>query len=303
MNATRIQTVAPFLVACAAIVWSFDDVLRRELYTLSPLVLVFLEHLFGLTLLLLTAPRWLSEIKTVSRKNWMTMTVVAFFSGLLGTVLYTAALGKVEYIQYSVVVLLQQLQPLFVVVLARFMLKEQVNKQFYVWLVLALIGAYLLSFPTLTLNTQGNTATLLAALMALGAAACWGSSTVISKMVLNTTSALTSTVMRFGLTTVMAGILVVLLGKTPELLSVTAVQMQAILLIALSAGMVGLLIYYTGLKHTPARVATLFELLWPVSAVAIDYMYFDKTLTNTQFLGAGLVFFSLWRVQISRRST
>ena len=56
--------------------------------------------------------------------------------------------------------------------------------------------------------------------------------------------------------------------------------------IALSTGMVALVIYYYGLKRTPARVSAICELTWPLSAVALDYVYFHKTLTATQWIGA-----------------
>jgi drug/metabolite transporter (DMT)-like permease len=53
------------------------------------------------------------------------------FSGALGTIFYTAALGKVQYVQFSVVVLLQQLQPIWAILMASFLLKEKIEKKLH----------------------------------------------------------------------------------------------------------------------------------------------------------------------------
>ena len=120
-------------IILAAILWSADGLLRRSLYSLPPTVVVLFEHILGLLLLLPFLLPKLKEIKTLTKKEWGAFLWVALLSGVLGTVLYTAALGKVQYISYSVVVLLQQLQPLIVVFFASRVLKETITKKYIVW--------------------------------------------------------------------------------------------------------------------------------------------------------------------------
>ncbi len=115
----KLKQFGPLFIIIAALLWSFDGLLRRGLYTLPPSVIVFYEHLLGAFFLLFIAPKWLSDVKRMSRKEWIAIAVVSLLSGALGTILYTAALGKVQYIQYSVVVLLQQLQPLWAIAALR----------------------------------------------------------------------------------------------------------------------------------------------------------------------------------------
>ncbi|MCX7996529.1 MAG: DMT family transporter [Patescibacteria group bacterium] len=43
--------------------------------------------------------------------------------------------------------------------------------------------------------------------------------------------------------------------------------------------------YYRGLKHTPARVATICELAWPASALVIGVVFFQNTFTASQIVG------------------
>src|SRR5947207_14411399 len=109
-------------------------------------------------------------------KEWIAITIVALFSGALGTILYTAALQQIQYIQYSVVVLLQQqLQPIWAILTAAILLKEKLTKRFALWAAIALVGAYFITFKDLQVNFATGSGTLTAALLATGAGFMWGS--------------------------------------------------------------------------------------------------------------------------------
>jgi len=114
----------------AAILWSADGVLRRQLYALPPATVVMLEHAFGVLIALPFLPRVIHEYKKMTKKDWLVMLTITVFASVLGTIFYTAALGKVNYINYSVVVLLQQTQPIFAIALAGLLLKEVLTKKY-----------------------------------------------------------------------------------------------------------------------------------------------------------------------------
>ncbi len=297
----KLKNFGPLFVVIAALLWSFDGVLRRGLYTLPPTVVVFYEHLLGLGVLLFLIPKWLPDFKNMTRKEWMAITVVALFSGALGTIFYTAALGKVNYIQYSVVVLLQQLQPIWAISAAAILLKEKITKNFIIWAVLALVAAYFVTFKDLTVNLQTGAGTAIAGGMALLAGMLWGSSTAISKYVLNKVSFLTATALRFLLAPIFAFGFIAAFNQTPALFTLNQAQWISLLLITFSTGMVALAIYYYGLKKTPARVTTICELVWPASAIFIDYFYFQKGLSTTQILGVAVLLFAIYKVTSFRR--
>jgi drug/metabolite transporter (DMT)-like permease len=69
-----------------------------------------------------------------------------------------------------------------------------------------------------------------------------------------------------------------------------------LLLITFSTGLVALGFYYYGLKKTPARITTLCELVWPASAIFIDYFLYHKTLTLTQIAGVLLLLVAIYQV-------
>ena len=292
----KLKTFGPLFIIIAALLWSADALLRTTLYSLPPAVVVFYEHLIGFGILLILTPKWFGDLRKMTKKEWIAISLVSLFSGALGTIFYTAALGKVNYIQFSVVVLLQQLQPIWAITASAILLKERVTKKFLLWALVALVAAYFVNFKDMTVNLQTGAGTAIAGLFAVLAGVLWGSSTAISKYVLNKVHFLTATALRFALAPIFALGFVFSMGQSASLTQMTIPQLQTLLIIAFSTGMLALAIYYYGLKRTPARVTTICELVWPASAVFIDYVYFHQTYSNTQILGIVVLLFAIYQV-------
>lgn len=273
-------------VVAAALLWSVDGLLRRHLYSLPASVIVFYEHAFGFVLLLPFILSSLEAFKKLTRKQWLAITGVSFLSGAVGTILYTAALGRVHFIPFSVVVLLQQLNPIFAVASSALLLREPLTKRFFALSAIALIAGYFVTFPKLVVNFSSGSGTIIAALFAVGAAAAWGTSTAFSKYALKNTSSLHITALRFGITPIFAFLFVLLSGSTHAMSAITLSQFKYLVAITFSTGLVALIIYYFGLKRVLASRAAVLELAWPVSAVAVGYIFLHEGLTVTQLLGA-----------------
>lgn len=287
----------PLFIIIAALLWSFDGVLRISIYTVPAAVIVFYEHVLGAILMLLIAPLWIKELKKMTRKEWIAMVIVALFSGALATLLYTSALAQIQYVQYSVVILLQQqLQPIWAILAAVIVLKEPITRRFALWAALALVGAYFITFKDLTVDFSTGAGTLTAALFALGAGFMWGSSTAFSKHILKKVSFLTATALRFIIAPIFALMFILGNNQTSAMFTLTTLQWQTLALITVSAGVVAIGFYYYGLKRTPARIATLCELVWPASAIFIDYYFFHKTLSLTQIFGVLLLLMAIYQV-------
>ena len=273
-------------VVTAALLWSVDGLLRRHLYVLPAPVIVFYEHLFGLIVL---SPFILSSwkaFKQLTRKQWYAIIGVSFLSGAVGTILYTAALGRIQFIPFSVVVLLQQLNPIFAIIAAALLLKEPLGKNFFGLAAVALVAAYFLTFPNISVNFSTGSGTAIAALFAVGAAAAWGFSTAFSKYALKDTSSLHITAARFTFTPIFALMFVALSGSTHALGELTTSEFGYIVAITFSTGLLALLIYYFGLKRVPASRAALLELAWPLSAVLVGWIWLDQGLTVSQGIAA-----------------
>ena len=290
----------PFLIFIAAILWGLDGILRRSLFDLPPVTIVFFEHLIGLIIISPFLFRaWKGE--RLSKNEWGAIGLVALLSGVLGTLFFTTALLKVNFIQFSVVFLLQKLQPIFAILAAWLLLKEKITKHYILWAALALLAGYFVTFPNGVINFAEGGAYVIAALYALLAAVAWGTSTAFSRFVLLNHSHTYVTGLRFLLTTPIALLFVFALGAAPTLTAISAAQIATLTLIAVSTGMVALWIYYRGLKHTRASVSTIVELAFPMTAILIDYFLYGTVLAWSQYAAALLLMYAMYRVALLNR--
>ncbi|HLD21718.1 MAG TPA: DMT family transporter [Patescibacteria group bacterium] len=280
------SSIGSFAVMGAAILWSLDGLLRRQLFTLPSPVVVFWEHLLGLIVLLPLCVISIRAFKKLTKKQWISIIVVSLLSGALGTMFYTKALAQVQFMPFSVVVLLQQLQPLFAISAAGLLLKEPITKKFLLLAIVALIAAYLVSFPDMRVNFATGKGTAFAALLAIGAAASWGASTALSKYTLKKTSFLHVTAARFAFTPLFAFLIILLTSDMPALGAVTVFQWKYLLAITFSTGLMALAMYYFGLQRIPASRSTILELTWPISAILVGYFFLHESLTVTQWIGS-----------------
>ncbi len=291
----RIGASGPLLIIIAALLWAFDGVIRRYLYSLPPITIIFFEHAIGL---LIMTPFFLGSVlkeRIGKREAWLLL-LVAVLSGLLGTLWFTTALLKVHFISFSVVFLLQKLQPVFAISSASIFLKEKPDRRYIRWALLAILAAYFVTFKNGVVNLTTGTDTVIAALYALGAAFAWGTSTTFSKMILTNVSSKTSTFYRFLITSIIAFIVIIIFGYGSSLSLPTPPQFGLFALIAVSTGMVALLIYYKGLKKTPVHISTMLELTFPFIAIFIDMTLYHTTLAASQFFAAFILSFAIYKI-------
>lgn len=276
----------------AALLWSMDAFLRQSLYSLSPLLIITIEHGVGGLLFIPIIIKYWNKIKTIKQTGWVSILWISFLGGIGGTYFYTKALGYVGYIDLSIVILLQKFQPLFAVSLAAIILKERLSKRYLILAMFAMIGGYLVTFGTNPISGWDNN-TIIAALFALLAAFCWGSSTVLGKHALIYFPFSLVTALRLIITTI-AGIIIIVFSDWNIIYShISHAQWKMLLLIIFSTGTLALFIYYYGLKNLPASYTTLFELFWPLSAVIIDWLIRGKPLSLAQLIGAFILLVSM----------
>ena len=286
----------PLFIITAALLWAFDGLIRQHLYSLPPITIIFFEHLIGLIILLPFIFKYALQTRLTKREWWL-LVLIAILSGLFGTLWFTTALGKVQYITISVVFLLQKLQPIFAITTAGIFLKEQMDKRYIKWAIIAIVSAYFVTFKDGYVNWATGSGTVVAALYALGAAFAWGSSTTFSKMLLGKVDFKVSTFYRFLITLIVALPVLSLFGKTNNVLAIpNASQFGFLTLIALSTGMVALLIYYRGLAKTSVHISTILELTFPFIAIILDMIVNKTMLSLSQWVAAFVLVFSIYKI-------
>lgn len=291
-------------VAFASVLWGFDGiVLTPALYNLNVLFVVFILHLIPFLIMNVVFFREYKQLRLFSREDFFTFLLIAMFGGFLGTASIVKALFLVNFEDLSVVVLLQKLQPVFSIALAAIILKEELRKRFILWGSLALAASYFLVFGFHLPNINADRNIIYAAMYALLAAFSFGSSTVFSKKILNKYSFKTGTFYRYGFTTLLLLVVVLISGQHAEISKVTSTNLVYFLIIALTTGSGAIFLYYYGLIKITAMLATMCELFFPISAIFFDYIFNGKLLSPVQWAAAGIMIFAIIKLnQPQKRS-
>ncbi|PIY95708.1 MAG: EamA family transporter [Candidatus Kerfeldbacteria bacterium CG_4_10_14_0_8_um_filter_42_10] len=310
MRLKKIGIIAALTIMFAAFLWAFDGVVLTPWVVdlgLSDIpTFVFMLHATASVFLAYFLFRKYQELKNLNKQDWLAFFLTGLFGGAIGTMAIIAAIVKVysEGLNISVVLLLQKLQPIFAILLAILWLKERPKKTFYLWAIVALIGSYFLTFgfDQPDFNASGM---FIPALLSILAAFSFGSSTVFSKKAVTKVSHGMGTALRFLITT---GIMIVIIAVI-SLLNNFDVQTSyegisgfralnwnligAFVIIALTTGGTAIFIYYWGLKRVTAAQSTIYELMFPVSAIVLEYLIHDKILAAGQWFGSIIVIFSI----------
>lgn len=255
----------------AASLWAIDALFRTQLtYSIPSTWIVFIEHLIGFILL---SPiffknwRW---IKTMGKGEWINFILLTIVSSVLGGLLFTQALAK-SFAEFDFVtpLLLQKLQPVFVIILSAIWLKEKITWRFITLAAVALIGSYLMTFGVqpIDLTFQGKE---LVFLLSIGAALCWGSGTIMSKKALKTLEFPAATAMRFFLAIPISLIFAFAFNHSFDPGQLGFGEFWRFAVIASVTGGAGaIFLYYKGLQNTDAKVSTFAELMLPVVSIFI----------------------------------
>ncbi|MDD5040435.1 MAG: DMT family transporter [Patescibacteria group bacterium] len=306
MKLRNAGTLAAIAIMFAAFLWAFDGVVLtpwvNDLGMYDVPTFVFMLHATASVFLVYFLISKRHELKNLTARDRGAFLLTATFGGAIGTMAIVAAIIRVHTgnLNISVVVLLQKLQPLFAILLAVIWLHERPRKRFYLWALCALCGSYLLTFGFVKPNLSAD-GMLVPALLSILAAFSFGSSTVFSKRAITKVSHGLGTALRFILTT---GIMLCIIALTSVFIwsgihtnyagfagfkVVSWEMIGAFLVIAFTTGGTAIFIYYWGLKRVTAARSTILELMFPASAIVLEYLIHHKILNVGQLIGALII--------------
>ena len=291
---------AVVMVAVAAMLWGTDTLFRVPLLhhlssngLIQATQLVLMEHLI---LVVCSVPLlWLArhQIRRLTGRQWAAIVAIGVGASGLATVLFTLSFSYGHFIE---TLLLQKTQPLIAILLASLWLRERMAPAAWALVPVALVGAYLIAVPD-PLRPQNAWADfhIAAALFALGAAALWGAATVFGRYALADVSFTALTGLRF--TTALPA-LAVLLYLESGISGFTVYRPEDAPLylgLALLPGLLAMLLYYRGLASTPAAMATLAELAFPITGVLVNLFLVTprQSITNYQVVGIVILWAAL----------
>ncbi|MFA8450070.1 MAG: DMT family transporter [Bacteroidales bacterium] len=300
MNSKKRILTGIIAISISAILWGFDGVvLTPRLFDLDVSFVVFMLHIIPFAIMNLFFYKEYKNLKKFNTVDWITVISIALFGGAIGTLSIVKALFLVNFQHLSFVVLLQKLQPIFAIGLAAIILKEKLHKSFLLWAGLAIVAGYFLTFgfeaPTFTVNQNTHKAVLFALLAAFS----FGSSTVFSKLILKKYDFKTATFFRYGITSLIMLFIVSFNQKWEQFQVVQTRHLILFLIIGLTSGSGAIFLYYFGLKKVKAIIATICELLFPLSAIFFDFFVNNNSLNTIQWISAIIMVYSIIQLNVN----
>jgi len=282
------------LVSIAATMWGLDGLIREPLsHTTTATTIVFGEHvvLVACTVTLLVpalVALWRAGIRYV-----VAGILVGAGASAIATILFTQALFHGDFIT---VIVLQKAQPLIAVVGAWIVLGEQPRRGFAWFLVPALAGIWLIALPhPLAPHAHGLTPIV----ETLAAAALWGMGTVLGRYLTRALTFEHVTTVRFAFGLVASACALPIVGEAAWS---NVHDSLFIALLAIVTGLLALFLYYYGLQRTPALLAALGELAFPVTAALVGIYVFNSSLRWTQWIGVGVTIAVVTLLPAGRRA-
>ena len=282
------------LVALAAMLWGTDTLFRAPLLEhlagdpiLQATQIVTMEHIV-LTIVCLPII-WLGwrEIRSLTWPQWRAIILIGVGASALATILFTISFSYFHFIE---TLLLQKTQPLIAILLAHFWLGERISRRAWVWVPVAIIGAYCIVIPNpLDPRAAWEDFHISAGLFAIAAAALWGAATVFGRYALAQVRFTTLTALRFTTALPALVVLMLILGGPAAFASYRWSDTPLYLAIGIIPGLLPMLLYYRGLASTPASLATLAELAFPITGILVNLFFVSPPQTVSGWQLAGIV--------------
>jgi len=293
-----IDRYAVVFVAVAATLWASDAYFRNQLVQhLSATQIVVAEDALITIFLLPVLIRSRHELRLLGARGWTAVGVIAAGAQALATILFTASFAiAAQHQLFAETFVLQQTQPLIAIVLAWIVLGERRKPWFWPAAAVAIVAVYMVVFASDPLSPVSalQNGRIEVGLLALGAAVLWASGTVLGRFALGSISFWSMTALRFTL-------------ALPVLVVIVLVQsgvggfghyrvsdfVPNLLAIAIVPGLLALLLYYRALSKTPASLATIAEMAYPVAATLIASAPppwgFNQPIYPVQLVGTALL--------------
>src|SRR5437879_7427606 len=284
-----------WLVGLGDGLWGTESAWRIALNELFDAeVIVFWEHVLILLMFLRLLLPNLGELRKIKISTWGYLLFSGFAGSAVGTIFFTLAL---KHGNPTVVNVILNIQPVISTLGAFLLFGDRLASRFFLYAAIAVLAGIFLSveYPALIGVSFERAGLTIGTGYALICAFFWGGSTVAGRGVMMGMPLRLASSMRVVVGLTCMTLIVLLHGKLHgvALLPVSA-QTHAVkaigllLLLASISGGVPLLIYFEGLRLTPASTAGYFEMMQTLAAVCITWGFFHATLRPHQIV-AGVV--------------
>jgi drug/metabolite transporter (DMT)-like permease len=297
------QTPSSVYLAIAVLIFASANSLTRRIFEIgksnlidgrNPISLcnvLFIGNIcaFGLMLPIFYKDWNLHNLKALTRKDWISLTVIGILSGAIAPALIFTALGQTNVTN---IVLIGRIEPIITIVLSVCLLQSRVNSWTIIGSLASFAGAVTTAFLTgssqkmMMWGFQLGKGEILVAI----AAVIVSISTVANKLQLRSIPIGIITIYRNALGTLIFFILANALYGIEHFADVlTPLLWQWMLIYAAVIVVVGQLCWLTGLKKATSTELNLASLFNPFIAIFMAYLILGEVPTSAQYWGGSLL--------------
>lgn len=297
----------------AAFCWALDTLIRYPL-TYSGIqaeYIVLIEHLFLCLFFIPVMPRLLKKMKASQFLGWKSFLVIGALGSAIATISFTKAFALINP---SLVIFFQKFQPIVAISMAYLVLGEKISKEFILLALVCLVGGFMMAWGevlsaidyfTVNLSDPGQKILtqkhFFGLIFTFVAVIGWGASTVFGKRLggMNFTESEIMTGRFFlGLLFLIPLTLITQKGDLAPLIHFEGEFWAKMVVMVLVSGLLGMGLYYLGLKKTSARLAALAEMFFPFCALGLNWVFLGATLSVVQMVGGFLLLVGSTLIQL-----
>jgi drug/metabolite transporter (DMT)-like permease len=267
----------------ASVMWALEPILAKLSYTdsdflhTSAIRAIFIA-LTAFTYVLITKK---GDVR-IKKKEVPVLIYIALVAVIFSDLLFFYALTKVSVIN---AVLVGHMQPIFIILLGYFLLKDRLNKYDYFGILSMIIAGLLVTTRTwenlisFKIGTIGDLFVLLATIG-------WATTTIAMRRYLKKMNSGVITFYRAGI----ASIVFIIYLLMTSYFSISNIYQ---ILVGVVVG-IGTILYYEALKRLKAAQVGAIELSTPFFAAILSYFMIHELITLMQFLGILILIFGVY---------
>ncbi|MBM3212680.1 DMT family transporter [Candidatus Poribacteria bacterium] len=274
------KKIGVLAIICANIMWAIEPILAKLAYRNSHVIHTSTIRAIFVALTALPYVFITNKGKFVTnRKQFGALFYIAIAGTVTADLLYLLALTKIPVVN---AILIGHMQPIFIVLICFFILREEKPSKFdYLGMLIMMIAGLLVTtrtldnLSTLKLGTSGD-------LLVLAATVAWSTTAVAMKKYLKDMNAGLITFYRFA----MAAVIFVVFSLIRYNVAISNIYQ---VMIGIVVG-IGTILYYEGLKRIKAAQVSSLELSTPFFGAFLGFAILGEMITFMQISGILLMF-------------
>lgn len=276
----KVKTIGMLATLGASIAWALEPIFAKLSYANADFLETSAVRAIFVTLIALTYAFITNKGNLkVNKKQFSILVYIALAGTLFADLIYFFALTKIPVIN---AVLIGHMQPIFIVFMGFFCLKEDKLTKFdYAGIFFMIIAGLLVTTKTLT-NLSMLRLGSVYDLVVLSATIAWATTGIVMRKYLKQMNAGVVTFYRFFIASI---VLVIYVVSTSSVLFSNIYQ----ILVGVIVG-IGYILYYEGLKRIKAAQSSALELSAPFFAALFGFYILGELVTVLQIFGILLLF-------------